>query len=592
VLKLFGLQDRLGVLLLLLIALPSLVLQWRAGVPRIDADGVEYYAHLRSLYFDRDVSFANEFTHFGIADRWDKTNLTSTGLRRTNFSVGPALLWMPFYAGGDVIARIKGDVQDGYSPWHIRAVCLGSLFYAVAGLMLTFGWALRLFDRSAAFWASVVAFYGTFVAWYAVYEATVSHAMSFCIAAVCLRIWWDGRERLTVARALALGLAIGLCADVRWQNGVLLLLPAYTCLLGLRRDAAGSLKAGSALLAGFIVGVLPQLLVFKAIFGEYLLPYPVQGRDYLRLGRPRLLETFFSSRHGLLFWTPVLWLSFIGLVALAWSRRQVWLAILAVVALMTWVNAASADWWAGGSFSNRRFDSVMPLLALGMAVSLERIMEWARRHPVRVIGVLGAALSLWNGLFMETYKRGGIPRDDTVSFADVTRLNAEQFSALFGSPVAWPANWLFARRTGLGSASYDEMVGKYLFFRQQSLGGLVDLGDPRVDPALLGEGFSARLLYQGEICRRVDGTARLFASLDLPEDLRVSVRAAGTGRLFVLANGQAVGSMALGSDLAAPPLTIPKSALRPQLNEFTLRVSAGGSAVIDRLVFTQAGPSR
>ena len=346
------------------------------------------------------------------------------------------------------------------------------------------------------------------------------------------------------------------------------------------------------MLAGFLVGVLPQLLVFKAIFGEYLLAYPVQGRDYLRLGRPRLLETFFSSRHGLLFWTPVLWLSFIGLVALAWRRRQAWLPILAVVAVMAWVNAASADWWAGGSFSNRRFDSVMPLLALGMAVSLERIMEWARRYPARVIGVLGAALSLWNGLFMETYKRGGIPRDDTVSFADVTRLNAEQFSALVGSPVSWPANWLFARSTGLGPASYDEMVGKYLFFRQQSLGGLVDLGDPRVDPALLGEGFSARLVYRGEICRRVDGTARLFASLDLPEDLRVNVRAAGTGRLFVLANGQAVGSMALGSDLAATPLSIPKDALRPQLNEFTLRVSAGGSAVIDRLVFTQAGASR
>ena len=102
-----------GGLLALLLGGPALAIQLLSPVPRLDADAVEYYSHLRSLYFDRDVDFANEFAHFGILTRWDKSLPTVTGHRRTVFSVGPALLWMPFYAVGDLLARARGDVQDG-----------------------------------------------------------------------------------------------------------------------------------------------------------------------------------------------------------------------------------------------------------------------------------------------------------------------------------------------------------------------------------------------------------------------------------------------------------------------------------------------
>ena len=68
----------------------------RLTVELLGADAVEYYAHLRSLYFDRDVDFANEFAHFSILDRWDKQRPTVTGHRRTIFSVGPDTVRKPF----------------------------------------------------------------------------------------------------------------------------------------------------------------------------------------------------------------------------------------------------------------------------------------------------------------------------------------------------------------------------------------------------------------------------------------------------------------------------------------------------------------
>ena len=199
--------------------------------------------------------------------------------------------------------------------------------------------------------------YATFLFWYVVYEAAVSHALSFFAAALALAVWWPARRDLRPGRALVLGLVLGLGATVRWQNGVLLMLPAATLLLSLRQETGATVRKGFLVLAAFAVGALPQMLAWKAIFGQYLLAEPPHGRDFLRLDHPYLLLTFFSSRHGLLYWTPVLWGGFLGFFLLFRRDRFTTLALAAPLVVMSYVNACSGDWWAGGSFSNRRFDS-------------------------------------------------------------------------------------------------------------------------------------------------------------------------------------------------------------------------------------------
>src|SRR3954453_7521888 len=98
--------------LLLLLAL------FIASLPAVTArlyssDEVQYFSYLRSLWFDHDVSFDNEYRYFyghGVATLggFHETFLertTATG-QRVNFgTIGCALLWAPFYAVGDVAAR-------------------------------------------------------------------------------------------------------------------------------------------------------------------------------------------------------------------------------------------------------------------------------------------------------------------------------------------------------------------------------------------------------------------------------------------------------------------------------------------------------
>jgi len=76
-------------LLALVVGAPALAVQLLAPVPRLDADAVEYYSHLRSLYFDHDVDFANEhsttvrvsFLNSLVAPKTYKAALEAVGLR-------------------------------------------------------------------------------------------------------------------------------------------------------------------------------------------------------------------------------------------------------------------------------------------------------------------------------------------------------------------------------------------------------------------------------------------------------------------------------------------------------------------------------
>jgi hypothetical protein len=330
------------------------------------------------------------------------------------------------------------------------------------------------------------------------------------------------------------------------------------------------------------------MLAWRAIFGVPLLPYPPHGSDFLRLDHPFLLQTFFSSRHGLLYWTPLLWAGYLGFVVLARRRRREALVLFVPLAAMSYVNACAGDWWAGGSFSNRRFDSVLPLVAFGLAESLRWLQGVVGRHPLRVLGLGALLLVAWNVLLAEQYRMAALPPDDVVTFEQLAGTSARLMRETVGTPLAWPANWLFAWRHGLTPGHWDRMVGPYLFYRQNNLGGVVDVGQGErdADGGPLGEGWSGpQPCGQGARCRLVRGRARLLVALDAPQALEVSVWAAGHGTLRLAVNGREAGVWPLDEALAARRAQVRESLWRRELNELTLSVGPEDACAVDRVVF-------
>jgi hypothetical protein len=584
-------------LVLLLMLLPTLF-QFQFAGGRLGGDGVMYYVYVRSLMKDGDLDFANEYRHYGLLDRGDRGDLampTSTGLRRSIFSIGPGLLAIPGFALGEAAARglaalgMPAD-SSGYGPTHRNAVALGGLLYGFGALLLVHSLLRRHFRESTALLATLALWGTTFLHWYMVQQPAMSHAPSAFCAALVLLLWDRSRGELTARRAGVLGLVLGLAMCVRWQNGVLLLLPGFDLLGRLRRAPRQAARSALALGLGALLGAIPQLLAWKAIYGEYLLRYPPHGADFLRLDHPFLLETFFSSRHGLLYWSPSLWAAYLGFLPLFARRRRLAAALSVPLLAMSYVNACSGDWWAGGSFSNRRFDSLLPIFGFGFAAAIDVLRGMLAARAGAALLLAGLPFVAWNVALAEQTQRGLIPRDDTVAFSRLAGNAARVVSEAAGSPVSWPASWIFAWRSGLPAGRYDLSVGRYLFYRQNKLGGTILPADPG-HASLLAEGWGRVVDVDGTPSRTVAERARLLAPLDVAEPLevRLQLRArAGPAQVRLLVNGREAGRLVvLGDSWQELRVAVPEAYWRRELNDVVIQTSSDVAVAAVR--FAQSG---
>ena len=226
-----------------LLLLPALA-HFHLGGGRIGGDGVMYYVQLRSLLKDADIDLTNEYTHYELIDREDLRVRTKTGLRRSIFAIGPAVAWAPFFAAGEVVARgerAAGRDTDlsGYGPAHVNAVALGSFAYGFAALLLIHGLLHRHFSAGLATAGVLLLWAGSFLYWYMVHQPTMSHAPSAFGAALVIAMWDRSRGARTWRGHLALGLALGFAMCLRWQNGVLLVLPGFDLLRAAFSRTAG-----------------------------------------------------------------------------------------------------------------------------------------------------------------------------------------------------------------------------------------------------------------------------------------------------------------------------------------------------------------
>ena len=326
------------------------------------------------------------------------------------------------------------------------------------------------------------------------------------------------------------------------------------------------------------------MVAWHVLYAVWILHHPPHGTDFVRLDHPFLMNTLFSSRHGLLSWTPVFWGGYVGYVSLL-RRRFAWSWPLAVLlAVMTWINACSGDWWAGGSFSSRRFDGVLPLLAAGLAATLSVAVHIVARHPRPAVAAALVPFAIWTALLRRPASSSGAR---SMGFAALVGENARTFSEALGSPQTWPASWIFAWRHRRSPAQYDLLVGRYLFYRQNNLGGLVDLGTAD-DDALLGDGWSERGAADGVSFRRMKGSARLFAPLDQAEtlELRIRARSASAQAVTVFVNDRAAGTFSAGPEWAEGVLVVEQSYWRRELNE--VRFTTHGTELhVDSVLFRQ-----
>jgi hypothetical protein len=418
------------------------VLSLPAVTTRIySSDEIQYFAYLRSLWFDRDLSFENEYRHFydrGIAKSagFHETFLerrTDTG-RRINFAtIGCAILWAPFYAGGDVVARAAGAPADGFSTPYVAAVAYGSAAYGFLALVLAILSAARIGLRP--FRAAVAIWLGTPLLFYMYVAPPFSHATSAFGVALFIYTWIRVRETWSVRGAFALGAAGALMAMVREQDLFFAFGPAldflWSAAEGGRHAARAGRLAGAAAAGcvGFAVAWVPQAVSYVVVNG-HLGPHASVGNK-MNWVSPHALQVLFSPEHGLFVWTPLALIAIAGLlllppeggshatsgtaargdqdpVASAFRRkRHVPICLLVMVALQIYVGGSVESWTVAGAFGQRRFIALTAVLVVGYAALDLAVARKAARATLAAATIVAV---YWNLAMIAEFATGLMDR--------------------------------------------------------------------------------------------------------------------------------------------------------------------------------------
>ena len=410
-----------------------------AVTPRLySSDEVQYFSYLRSIWFDRDVSFENEYQYFydhnvSRSDGFHETFLerqTAAGRRVNYATLGCALLWSPFYAIAHLWTRATGGIADGFSLPYIRAVAYGSAFYGflavllsirAARALLTSAGSWQLAAGSAGFLAGVAVWLGTPLLFYMYVAPPFSHAVSAFGVALFVTVWLHVRQEWSVRGTFALGICAALLAMIREQDIFVALGPLCDFALAqltpksqlLTTKRNGGIAAAGAGVAGFFLGYLPQLIAYNALNG-----YPGPAQHVARKMywyAPHGLQVLFSPNHGFVFWTPLAVLAIAGLIVMSvgagFSRphtRRIALCALIMVASQIYVAGSVASWTVAGAFGQRRFVCLTPVLVIGLAALWHARPRRPAYHMVLTAAVI--ACVWWNIALMAQFATGMMDR--------------------------------------------------------------------------------------------------------------------------------------------------------------------------------------
>lgn len=529
---------------------------WQRSVAEPGADAAYYYAYLPSLFLDGDIDLTNQYKITGNYYRFGKTRV---GRPANVFGIGPAVFQSPFFALGHLIAVVSGDRRDGFSVWETRLSMWSSALFAVAGLIAA--WRLsrrRVAGKFAAYVGPLAALAAGPVLYYAVRQPGYAHPYATCLCAWLIERW-DASYSGVRPRPLKSWLTIGALAGAMTLARPQLAPWGLVCFAAIVDDIRhrsrtpwpAMLLRWLAALGVSVLFILPQLIAWKALYDcWYLVP---QGEDFMRWDQVLWIETLFSARNGLFPWAPLYLPLFLGLFLLVRKAPRLvgWLVVGTLV--QAFINGAVWDWWAGGSFGGRRFDSCYIAFALGGAALLEKGVQWFNSFrtssaPIAYLRSAFAAVALaYAGLALaatieltartsinSARIKGGEPPDD-VWRERVVGLHGRVASQL-SYVASLPARAMFALSYNTELKAYDRLVGVYSL--GETYPGLNSSPDKVTDVvAYDSERASGIRPLDGGSALLVASDARVFVAVNRRGRIELNITWVGNGNVAGAWNG-------------------------------------------------------
>lgn len=324
-------------------------------------DSINYYSIAKSLSFDRNLMFNNEFEARGY-----HMTITPTYHIAEHHQISASLVWMFIF---DFLKSI-GVTQEH----NLRiAINLTEYLLGILALIFIFKICIKFFEPRTAFLSILAVLLGTNFFAYITVLSGASHASNIFFISCFLLFYFNTYKERAKIDWLILGGLSGFMLMARRDSGLYLIFPVFDLFRYIKNK---NLKIALSRSLIFILGLLftfsPQISFWKIIFGK-IFSRPLGESDYFTGNE--FLKVLFSSYRGFFFFSPFVGLCFVIGLFYLYKKEKIltFSSIFIFLTLVYGVGKLNFIWSAGTSFGGRYFLIFVPLFILSVASCFKRL---------------------------------------------------------------------------------------------------------------------------------------------------------------------------------------------------------------------------
>ena len=349
----------------------------------VDSDGRGYYAYLPAIFINQDWEWDFVFNREKQIYSNDP-EMIGNYIRNTNgekinkYFIGTSILLSPFFLSALTLSKVFGYNTDGYSILFMYAIVLAAIFYLLLGLNYARKTLLLYGLNEISIALTIIGFgLGTNLFYYTCYEPSLSHVYSFslisifCYHAKIISIKYNNKSLVFL-----LGL-LGLILITRPVNVIIILVipfffDSFTSFFEFIKT---SLRNYKTIILGLTIATIiisTQLIVYYLQSGKFWI-YTYTNEKFV-FSEPHFFDILFSYKKGLFIYTPICFISLLGIIVL--FRKNIFQAFSSLLffIICTYILSSWYCWWYGGSYGLRAFIEFFPflLILLGIAINYSK----------------------------------------------------------------------------------------------------------------------------------------------------------------------------------------------------------------------------
>ena len=387
-----------------------------------DVSGYYFYLPSFLIYKDlKQLKFSEQIIQsYHPSPQMDQAYLHESGNYVMKYSVGMALMYLPFFLLGHLFALISHFEADGFSIPYQFSIFYGSLLVCFLGL-----WYLRKIliqhfrDKIVSLVLAGIVL-GTNYLNYSCIDSAMPHNYLFTVYA--LTIWTSIKfnKNPSSKYAILIGCFVGLATLSRPTEIIIVLIPLLWGATSLKQRLEFLQKNKRHVLTAAIIVFcfgLIQLTYWKYTTGSWMVySYQDQGFSWTS---PHIKDGLISAKAGWLIYSPIMIFSLLGFW---WTKiyRNPLAFCLGFTLLFLYITWSWDIWWYGGGLGQRAIIQAYPILAFPMGFFFTKTLKsnWIKWS----ISLFFSAFVFYNLWLTHQAHLGGLLRTGQMTKAYLTHI--------------------------------------------------------------------------------------------------------------------------------------------------------------------------